>query len=145
MATDRITSMKSDPDNVTTRVCDHWKTAGWNQSPSGRSWTGHAVFPLMDKTPPTSKIKGTQPKIVIKPTNFDFTKEELKPGTKVTVQPPLQLTESQEKRKTEKPEGDYEELRRGEEGTTVEDKMPENSQEAKKGKRTEGSNNAFRG
>ena len=134
LTTDRITSMKSYPDNITTRVSDNWKTAGWNQRPSDRSWTGHTVFPLKDKTPPTSKIKGKQPKTVFKPTDFEFTKEELRPGTKVTVQPPLQLAEPQDKRKTEKPEGDYEEPRRAEEGTTLEDKMPENSQEARKAK-----------
>ena len=134
LTTDRITSMKSYPDNITTRVHDNWKTAGWNQRPSDRSWTGHTVFPLKDKTPPTKQIKGKQPKTVIKPTDFDFTKDDLKPGTKITVQPQLQLAEQQDKRKAEKPEGDYEEPRRGEEGTTLEDKMPENSQEARKAK-----------
>ena len=79
------------------------------------------MFPLKDKTPPTKQIKGKQPKTVIKPTDFDFTKDDLKPGTKITVQPPLQLAEQQQdKKKAEKPEGDYEEPRRGEEGTTLE-------------------------
>ena len=42
-------------------------------------------------------------------------------------------TEAQGKRKADgQPEGSYEEPRRAEEGTTLEDKMPEDSQEARK-------------
>ena len=93
------------------------------------------MFSLKDKTPPTKQIKGKQPKTVIKPTYFDFTKDDLKPGTKITVQPPLQLAApQQDTRKAEKPEGDHEEPSRGEGGTTLEDKMPEDSQEARKAK-----------
>ena len=83
LTTDKITSMKSYPDNITTRVHDNWKTAGWSQRPSDRSWTGHTAFPLKDKTGPTRKIAGKQPKTIHKPTDFEFTKEELKPGTKI--------------------------------------------------------------
>ena len=65
----------------------------------------------------------------------DFTKDDLKPGTKITIQPPLQLAEQpQDKKKAEKSEGDYAEPRRGEGRITLEDKMPEDSQEARKAK-----------
>jgi hypothetical protein len=87
------------------------------------------VFSLKDKTPPTKQIKGKQPKTITKP--IDFTKDDLKPGTKITIQPPLQLAEQpQDKKQNEKSEGDYAEPRRGEGRITLEDKMPEDSQEA---------------
>ena len=75
--------MKPHPNNVTTKVSDNWKTAGWSQRPSDRRWTGHIVLPLKEKTAPTRKISGKQPKTVHKPTDFEFTKADLKPGTKI--------------------------------------------------------------
>ena len=85
LSTEGITSMKSYPDNVTTKVSDNWKTAGWNQRPSDKSWTGHAVFPLKDKTAPTRKISDKTQPTAHKSTDFDFTKEDLKPETKITI------------------------------------------------------------
>ena len=104
------------------------------------------VFPLKDKADPTRKISGKTQTTAHNSTDFGFTKEDLKPGTKITIQPPSQLRiEPQGKRKTEgQPEGSYEGPRRGEEGTTLEDKMPEDSSGSEKGCRTEGSNNAIR-
>ena len=96
--------MKPYPDNTVTRVSDNWRTVNWKQSqvPSDKSWTGHTLFPLKNKTPPTRKIAGKQPPAAQKSTDFEFTKEDLKPGAKITIQPPSQLrTEAQGKRKAD--------------------------------------------
>ena len=88
LSTERITSMKPYPDNVTTKVSDNWKSAGWSQRPSDKSWTGHTVFPLKDKTAQTRKISGKTPQTAHNSTDVEFTKEDLEPGTKIIIQPP---------------------------------------------------------
>ena len=128
---ERFTERKSYPDNVITKVSDNWRTVNWRygQIPTDRSWTGHTVFPL--KNSPTKRLLG-KTKLTERTTDFEFTREQLKPGGKDISQPPLQHKTVYEDKRRADEEYCYDEPRRAEEGTTTEDKMPENSQEARK-------------